>query len=375
MRSCDIPVPPTRPVDPSAPPAPERPVPPPRRRSGVARVWWVVRYPIGLGLGALAIWAVAGKSQELSGATSYLAHLRWPWVALAALAEAVSYLSFAVMQRRLLHGAGVEVPVGSMTGITVAGNAIQVTLPAGIVLASAFAFRQYRRYGADDVVAGWVLVTMTIVSFASLAFLATVGLAFAVGSGSALDLVTVIIGVAVVAGLLVSAWANREALLARAGHLVRLSQRISRRPIGDADALVEGWIARLGAITPSRGDWAMAAIAGLGNWLADLSCLVLAFLAVGTGVPWQALLLAYGAGQLATNLPITPGGLGVVEGSLTVALVAFGGDAASTVAAVLVYRLLSFWLVLPVGWGAWGYLSWSARRQPLLRRGLVEGRA
>jgi uncharacterized protein (TIRG00374 family) len=71
-------------------------------------------------------------------------------------------------------------------------------------------------------------------------------------------------------------------------------------------------------------------------------------------VPWRGLLLAYGAGQLASSLPVTPGGLGVVEGSLTVALVAFGGAEASTVAAVLLYRVLSFWAMLPIGWGAWG---------------------
>ncbi|MGH8917520.1 MAG: lysylphosphatidylglycerol synthase transmembrane domain-containing protein, partial [Actinomycetes bacterium] len=90
------------------------------------------------------------------------------------------------------------------------------------------------------------------------------------------------------------------------------------------------------------------------NWAFDLACLAAAFLGVGADVPWRGLLLAYAAAQLATNLPITPGGLGVVEGSLTIALVAFGGVEATTVAAVLVYRLLSFWAVLPVGWGAWG---------------------
>ena len=80
-------------------------------------------------------------------------------------------------------------------------------------------------------------------------------------------------------------------------------------------------------------------------------------------MPWKGLLLAYGAGQLAANLPITPGGLGVVEGSLTIALVAFGGAEASTVAGVLVYRLFNFWLLLPVGWGAWGVLTVQSRRQ------------
>ena len=61
----------------------------------------------------------------------------------------------------------------------------------------------------------------------------------------------------------------------------------------------------------------------IGSWTAR--CLALSFLALGAGMPWKGLLLAYGAAQLAANLPITPGGLGVVEGSLTIALVAFGG--------------------------------------------------
>ena len=98
------------------------------------------------------------------------------------------------------------------------------------------------------------------------------------------------------------------------------------------------------------------------NWALDCACLVFAYLAVGAGVPWRGLLLAYGAGQLAANLPITPGGLGVVEGSLVIALVAFGGGQVSTVAAVLLYRIVSFWGFLPVGWVFWGGLTWHNRR-------------
>ncbi len=113
-------------------------------------------------------------------------------------------------------------------------------------------------------------------------------------------------------------------------------------------------MARVGASQPRRvptgpGRRALASATG---WLTAAVSPV-SFLAVGAGVPWRGLLLAYGAGQLAAILPITPGGLGVVEGSLTVALVTFGGAQDSTVAAVLLYRLISFWLVLPVGWGAW----------------------
>ncbi len=104
---------------------------------------------------------------------------------------------------------------------------------------------------------------------------------------------------------------------------------------------------------------------GVSNWILDSACLALSFLAIGAGIPWRGLLLAYGAGQLAANLPITPGGLGVVEGSLTIALVQFGGAEASTVAAVLLYRILSFWAELPIGWATWGVTAWLGRAVPV----------
>jgi uncharacterized membrane protein YbhN (UPF0104 family) len=314
-------------------------------------------------LAGFAVYTVSGKTDELSGATTYLTSIRWPWLAAAAGGEALSYLAFAGMQRRLLRAGDVEVGLAAMSGITLAGNAIQNTLPAGAVLSAAYSFRLFRRYGADDILAGWTLVTILLVSFSTLAAIASVGLALAVGSASALDLVAVILGVAAVAAGLVLAWTRRDVWLPRAALAVRLAQRVTGRPAGDPDVLVAGWIARLDAFRPDRRTWLACILLGSGNWVGDLACLALAFLAIGAGVPWRGLILAYGAGQLASLLPVTPGGLGVVEGSLTVALVAFGGGEASTVAGVLVYRLLSFWILLPVGWGAWGVLAVDGRRR------------
>jgi uncharacterized protein (TIRG00374 family) len=99
---------------------------------------------------------------------------------------------------------------------------------------------------------------------------------------------------------------------------------------------------------------------------------VLAFTAVGAAVPWRGLLVAYGAAQVAANLPITPGGLGVVEGSLTVALVAYGGSTAATVAAVVLYRILSFWIPVPLGWASWGGLHVQGRRHPATEPGILD---
>lgn len=337
------------------------------------KVWRFVRYALGLAAVGFAIWVVSGKTDELSGATTYLENLRWYWLVVAVFAEAVSYLAIASMQRRLLWCGRVKIPMVPMTGIALAGNAIQNSLPGGLAFYYVYAFRQYRRFGADDVLAGWTVVAVNAVSFVTLSALAALGVALAVSSSSAYDLVEEILGIAIVASLLVIVWTERARLMSHASGVVRLSQRLFRRPSPrlTPDQVVTAWMARMGAIAPSKRAWARALMMGMGNWVADCGCLALSFMAVGAGVPWRGLLLAYGAGQLASTLPFTPGGLGVVEGSLTVALVTFGGGKFSTVAAVLVYRLISFWLQLPVGWGAWGTLALAGRR----RRALAESTA
>ncbi|GAG92654.1 unnamed protein product, partial [marine sediment metagenome] len=70
-------------------------------------------------------------------------------------------------------------------------------------------------------------------------------------------------------------------------------------------------------------------------------------------------LAAFAVVRLLTALPITPGGLGVVEVGYTTALVVAGGDKELVVAAVLIYRALSYLLQVPLGLVA--YAIWRTR--------------
>lgn len=76
-------------------------------------------------------------------------------------------------------------------------------------------------------------------------------------------------------------------------------------------------------------------------------------------VTWVEVLAAFAFIRLVTALPITPGGLGVVELGATAALVAAGGPEAEVVAAVLVYRALTYLLPIPLGLAT--YLRWRQR--------------
>jgi hypothetical protein len=86
--------------------------------------------------------------------------------------------------------------------------------------------------------------------------------------------------------------------------------------------------------------------------------------AVGAEVPWEGIVIAYGLTQIAAALPITPGGLGVVEGGLTALLVAYGVPMPSAVAAVVIYRAVTFWILVPVGWVLWWRLDDHRLRRP-----------
>jgi uncharacterized membrane protein YbhN (UPF0104 family) len=272
-------------------------------------------------------------------------------------------LSFTALQRRLLSVGGVDVPLGPLVVITLAGNAMANSLPAGGVFASVFAYRQYRRKGADEELATWTILAVTGLTAVTLAIVAGAGALVAGEDNSVSGLAPLLVLLLVGPALGVAVLLRPRFLSTLFVRPARLVHRLTGRPRAGPEASLERVIVRLEAVTPRLPDWLVALAMAAGNWVADCACLLASFLAVGAAVPARALLLAYGAAQVAANLPITPGGLGVVEGSLTVALVAFGGSTSATVAAVLLYRLMSFWVLLPLGWTAWGGIALAARRR------------
>ncbi len=334
-------------------------------RARVRRAWPVAKYVIGLGLAALVFDQLTDQKSELAGVSLALSRLQWGWVLLAMVTEAGSLLAFVQLQRRLLGAGGVEVAVGPMAAITLAANSITNSLPAGSVIAAVFSFRQFRRRGADEAVAGWSVAATFVVTSVTLAVVAAVGALVAGAEGASLDLVGVVVAVLFLALAMGAVFAQKRALVGTVSAVVRLCRRLTGWPRDERAARIDRIILRWTVVHLPRGQVVGVLCWGWANWMFDCGCLAISFLAVGGAVPWKGLLLAYGAGQLAASLPITPGGLGVVEGSLTIAIVAYGGAAPSTVAAVLLYRILSFWLPLPLGWGTWAWLAWTGRRHPV----------
>ncbi len=337
-------------------------------RSRLRRAWPVIRFVLGLGGAALVAWVLSSHTDELSGLSSIFDHLRWGWLVPAVVVEGASFVSLALVERRLLATGGVDASLRTLSVLTLSSQAIINSVPGGAAVAAVYGFRWYRRLGASESLAVWSLAATVVVGVLSLALVAAAGLALATSQGATFDLVPVTIGVLLVAIAIGVLFVYRRPQRAVAMWLFRTSRRLTRRSLAEAEARAASLLAQIAGFTPSGRDVGALIGWGIGNWVFDCACFAFSFLAVGAGIPWKGLLLSYGAGQLAANLPITPGGLGVVEGSITIALVAFGGSRVSTVEAVLIYRLLSFWSELVVGWAGAGWLAFGVRTGRWRRR-------
>ena len=99
---------------------------------------------------------------------------------------------------------------------------------------------------------------------------------------------------------------------------------------------------------------------GIGGALMLTVCYVLCLdacvRALGGSLPLTSAAVVYLTGSALGSIVPTPGGLGTVEAALAAGLTATGMAAATAVSAVLLFRLLTFWLPVPTGWAAFTYL-------------------
>jgi putative heme transporter len=303
---------------------------------------------------AALVGAVATRRALLAASVATLGHVQWIWIPAVIVLESASIAALAGMQRRLLAAGGASVGAGAMLATTFAANALSVSVPlAGPELGTAFAFRRYTGQGADGPLAAWSLLVGGVASAAAGGLLVAGG---ALSSGNIAATLVAVAGAALACAALAAVvtaarWPWLRGALGRPlAWMLRHGSRLLRRPVQDPAQVMRSWDGRLRSLRLSLSGWMVVAGLALANWLADAAVLTVSIHAVGAAVPWHVLLLAYGSGVGAQSVNITPGGVGITEGTLGLVLVASGLRASQALAAVLLYRLISFWLVASAGW-------------------------
>ena len=231
-------------------------------------------------------------------------------------------------------------------------------MPGGGATASAFAVAMLRR---ADVAVGRAVAALaastglqiaTTLSLPLLALPAIFG-----GAAVSRSLITAAyLGAAVVALILVSGLLafTTDRPIVLAGRGIEWIWNRATRGRRTIEGLAGRLLAQRDFIRSTIGErWAAAVASAAGNAGFDFIALLCALRAVGAQPRPSLILLAYVTAALLALVPFTPGGLGFVEAGLVATLTLAGVSAGHALLATLVYRLVSFWLPIPIGGGAY----------------------
>jgi putative heme transporter len=315
-----------------------------------------------LGLGALSLGIVVATFAfvlptiaDYRDVWALVQDLSWEWIALLFAAALLNLLTFAPPWMVVLPG----LSFAQAITVTQASTALSIVVPGGLAAGLAGSYAMLRRWGfASRDVARAVTLTGLWNQFLNLSFpIVAVFLLNSEGGDTKLLGVAAFVGVAVL-GVAVAALA-----------VVLVSKRLAR-DVGELMASVADWVLarirrgpvswggpsferfRLSAGDLLRRRWHLLTAASLAGSLTVFAVLVVALRAFDVPASEVSLAEAFAAWsfiRIIGTIPITPGGIGIVEVGLTSALIGFGGANAGVVAAVLVYRFLTIVPTLLVG--------------------------
>jgi len=288
-----------------------------------------------------------------------------PWWLLAAiLCEAASFFCAMALLRLVLRTKSWFAVVTA----GLAGNAVTNTLPGGDAVGASVQYRMLAGTGIDTVQAASGLAVSSIIGVAALFSLPIFALPVIIG-GTAVSAGLVHagelggVGFVLIVALGAIILTTDKTLLTLANGIQWLLNKLPRRRKDSAD-LGARLVAERNLVRSDLGrNWWKALLLIAGRIGLDYFSLLAVLRATGTRPNPSLVLLAYAATAVLALLPITPGGLGLVEASLSGLLVLANIPSGNAVVATLAFRLGSYWL--PTIGGGVCYILYRRRYGPL----------
>ncbi len=314
-----------------------------------------VKRSIVIIIGGVALYFVLPEVVAVFHAWPRLATLNLLWFIPAVIAEFAHFACTFSLQRIALRTKGWFLVVTAQ----LAGNSISLIVPGGAAAGAAVQFRMLAASGMDSADSVGGLTAFSFLGIGGLLALPIFALpAVLFGSPVSAGLVDAAvigaIGFVFFVGFGVLIMTTDKPLHSTGEAAQSLRNRLLRKrePIGGlGDRLIE----QRNLIRTVLGQqWWQATLLSAGRLLFDYLCLLFAVRAVGAHPRASLVLLAYAVAGVIGLIPITPGGLGIVEASLSGLLVLAGLSGVEAVLATLAYRLASYWLPLLAGPFAYG---------------------
>lgn len=327
----------------------------------------------------VAIYGVFPKVVGLEGTFDRMTEAKWYWIAVAFCMPGLYYGSYAVLVRSVFGQRGPD-PIrrridarasGQITLAALAASALFSAAGAGGMALTYWALRKAgmeRRRALCRMVA-FLAIMYSVYLLALILF----GILLASEVLPGQDHLSVTIIPAAVAGtvivllgmvaLLPGDIERRLRDLHRFDRLTNLASRLAALPA----TLASGVRTAIDHVrNPRLGT--QAYLAAVGFWAGNILTLWAAFKAFGVDAPFGVLVQGFFVGMVANLMPSPAAGVGTVDAGLIGAFVVFGLSAEAVFPAVLVFRLIGFWLPIPLGVAAYLKLlqrahGWEAERR------------
>lgn len=310
----------------------------------------------------VAIYVVLPKVVGLHNAVGRIGHATWYWLIVAVAFNALSFLAYTALFRSVIGGRDEDDAVSRRLDmrasyqITMAGFVATILFSAAGAGGVALTYWALRRAGMVRRQAACRMVAFLVVLYTVyLAALVIFGVLLRVGALAGDRPVGGTIVPAALAGILLVAVGLVSLIPQDVGRgLDRMRSRSSRfaRWIG-AVARAPGTVATgvrtaLAALRhPRRSPGTI--LGALGWWAGNIGILWASFQAFGVKVPFAVLVQGYFVGMVANLAPSPAAGVGTVDAGLIGAFVLFGIPASTVFPAILTFRLIGFWLPIPIG--------------------------
>jgi uncharacterized membrane protein YbhN (UPF0104 family) len=310
----------------------------------------ILRFTLGIALAAVVFVEIVPRIASYGSVAHQLGTVSLAWGLALAAATLFDVLTTPLPWQAVIP----KLPFVPALAFTQASTALTTVLPGGAPLGMALSFAFLRRLRVDRAQAGFAVALTGIWSQVMILVYPLVGaiLVFATGqlstSTAVIAAVSAAAGVLIV-GLAVAALRSESAARWLGDFAARIGARVARlfhrKPPGwSGEALARIRTERMVLL---RRRWPRLTVATLGNQLSAFLVFEFCLRAVGISVadlPLSEAFLGWAIGRVITSLPLTPGGVGVVELGMIGTLLGFGAPHAHVVAAVLLYRGL---IVLP----------------------------
>lgn len=336
-----------------------------RRRFRLPR--WL-RWAAGLAAVVLAVeYLVRPQLAGAREALDVLSGVRPEYLVVGAVLQVLSVVAYGALTRSVLP-ADSRPSLYTLVRIDTTSLGVSHIVPGGAATAGALRFRLLMAAGVSGPDAAFASTVQGVGSAIVLNVLLWMGLVVSIPLRGFDPLYTT---AAAAGALLVAGGVAGVVLLTRGQESsVRLVRAVARRIPKLSEDTAEGFVrnaaTRLVELSRDRAMLTQAIVWAVLNWLLDAASLWVFVAAYGYELGLDGLIVSFGLANVVAALPVTPGGLGLVEGVLVPTIVGFGAPSGIAVLGVVSYRLVNFWLPIPVAGLA--YLSLRSGRAHLPER-------